>query len=150
MNYKNILRYIFAIPLGILASMILPKWFMFLFNNFIPFDLINQFIEDYLLAIFAGWLTVGFTIIIAPKRKILFGIVQVIINLISAIYMHKIGNNFNYLFLIGGFTGFFFSYFAVKEQAKIEEEKALIKNKELAEQIRKLKTKMPDKWAKLK
>ena len=147
---KNTLRYIFAIPLAIIISMILPVWFMFIFNKFIPFEFITQFFENYLIKLLTGWITVGFTIIIVPKRKILFGFIQVTLNLITAIYLYKIGNNFNYLFLIGGFTGLYFSYFAVKEQAKIEEEKALIKNKELAEQIRKLKTKMPDKWAKLK
>ena len=131
---KNTLRYIFAIPLGILASMILPKWFMFLFNTFIPIDFINQFMENYLLTIFAGWVAVGFTIIIVPKRKIVFAVIVVLLNLISAIYWYKIGNDFNYLFLIGGFIGLYFGYGVQKEQKAIE-------NKKLADRIREQKSK---------
>ena len=100
---KNSLRYIFAIPLGIIASMTLPKWFMFIFKRFIPFDFVTDFIQNYLLTIFAGWIAVGFVILIVPKRKILFAIIQIAINFISAIYWYKISGDFNYLFLIGGF-----------------------------------------------
>ena len=100
---KNSLRYIFAIPLGIIVSMTLPKWFMFIFKRFIPFDFVTDFIQNYLLTIFAGWIAVGFVILIVPKRKILFAIIQIAINFISAIYWYKISGDFNYLFLIGGF-----------------------------------------------
>ncbi|WP_282073202.1 hypothetical protein [Polaribacter atrinae] len=142
---KNTLRYIFAIPLGILVSMILPKWFMFIFNTFIPFDFINQFIENYLLTVFEGWVAVGVTVIIVPKRQILFGAIQVILNVIGAIYMYKLNNDFNYLFLIGGLVALYFSYGAQKEQKAKE-------NKELANRIRKLKsdTGFKDTMSKLK
>lgn len=123
MKGKNTLRYILAIPLAIVASMILPKWFMFIFNIFIPFDFINQFIETYLLSVFAGWITVGVTFLIAPKRKILFALIQLTLNLIAIIYMFKIGGDFNYLFLIGTLLCLLMFSFKFIEDKKLEAEK---------------------------
>ena len=107
---KNILRYILAIPIGVIASMILPKIFMLIFNLFIPFESITNFIEQYLLAFFAGWVAVGFTILIAPRRRILFGIIQIILNLLSIIYMYTVNGDFNYMFLIGGIISLLMMY----------------------------------------
>jgi hypothetical protein len=125
---KNTLRYIFAIPIAIIISMILPKWFIFISNYFIPFEFIIQFIENYLIKFIAGWITVSVTIIIVPKRRVLFGALQLVLNLIGAIYMYKINNDFNYMFLIGGIIGLYLGYLVITGQ-----------NKELADEARKVK-----------
>tara|TARA_R110002153_G_C13330970_1_gene498007 strand:+ start:8736 stop:9305 length:570 start_codon:yes stop_codon:yes gene_type:complete len=111
---KNTLRYIFAIPIGAILSIILPMWFIFLLESFMVFDFIIHFIDDYLINVFTGWLAVGFTIIIVPKKKKLFGIIQIVLSFIGAIYLYKINNEFNYRFFIGAFLGLF--YFNLEER----------------------------------
>ena len=111
---KNTYRYIFAIPIGVILSIILPMWFMFVLKSFMVFDFIIHFMDDYLVSVFTGWIAVGATIIIVPKRKFIFGIIQIILSFIGAIYMYKTNNEFNYLFFIGAFIGLF--YFNVKEK----------------------------------
>ena len=121
MKYKNILRYIFAIPIGVIASIILPKWFMFLFNKFIPLDFITDFIGLYLIKVFAGLVAIGFTVIIAPKKKTIFSILQIILMLISLIYDYNVNGDFNYLFLLGGVIGLFLSNSILKAKSNIED-----------------------------
>lgn len=112
---KNTLRYILAIPAGIIASLILPTFFMWILKLFIPFDFITNFMENYLLPVFAGWVAVGFTIIIVPKRQFLFGVIMLLLNIIGSTYMYYAGEDFNYLFLIGGLIPLGIVYLSTKE-----------------------------------
>ncbi len=100
--------YIIAIPLGLIASMVLPKIFEKILDLFIPFDGINNFIDNYIMKLFSGWIAVGITVLIAPSKKIIFGIVMLILNIVATIYMYTTGADFNYLFVIGGVLAFIF------------------------------------------
>jgi hypothetical protein len=99
---KKILLYIIAIPVGLIASMLLPAFFSKVFDWFIPFDGITEFLDNYLLKFIGGWIAVGITAMIVPKYKIIFGIIMLILNVIASFYMITNGDDFNYLFVIGG------------------------------------------------
>jgi hypothetical protein len=99
---KKIILYVIAIPVGLIASMLLPAFFSKIFDWFIPFDGINDFLDNYFLKFIGGWIAVGITAMIVPKYKILFGTIMLIFNIIASYYMYSQGDDFNYLFVIGG------------------------------------------------
>jgi hypothetical protein len=116
---KKTLLYIFAIPVGLIASMVLPNIFEKILDLFIPFEGINNFIDNYLMKIMSGWIAVGITVLIAPSKKILYGIIMLLLNILASIYMYTIGDKFNYLFIIGGVLAF---VFAIMEHSNKKEE----------------------------
>ena len=99
---KRVLLYIFAIPIGLIASFILPTIFSKIFDYFIPFDAINNFLDTYLITALAGWIAVGISALVAPSKRILFASIMLILNIIATVYMFQKGDNFNYMFIIGG------------------------------------------------
>ncbi|SUX48515.1 hypothetical protein [Chryseobacterium indoltheticum] len=103
---KKTLLYIFAIPLGLIASIILPAIFSKVLIFFIPFESVNNFVDKYVITILCGWIAVGITALIAPSRKILFSGLMLILNIIATIWMFTNGDNFNYFFIIGGALSF--------------------------------------------
>jgi len=107
---KNLIRYIIAIPIGIIASVLLPKWFEIIFDTFLPFDFINNFIDNYFLKFIAGFVATGITLLIVPNKKILFGVIVVVLNIASSIHLYCKGGGFNYLFLIGSIVPLAFYY----------------------------------------
>lgn len=105
---KKTLLYIIAIPVGLIASMVLPKIFETMLDLFIAFDTINNFIDNYIMKIISGWIAVGVAALIAPSKKILFGIIMLLLNIVATIYMYTKGAELNYLFIIGGILAFVF------------------------------------------
>lgn len=99
---KKILLYIFAIPIGIIASVVLPALYSNILKRFIPFDSINYFLENYFLTFASGWIAIGVTALIAPSKKILFGGIALALNVFASIYMYYLGDSLNYLFIVGG------------------------------------------------
>jgi hypothetical protein len=116
---KKTVLYIIAIPIGLIASMVLPKIFETILDFFIPFEGINNFIDNYIMKIFSGWIAVGVTVLVAPSKKILLGIVMLLLNIVATIYMYTKGDEFNYLFIIGGILAFIF---AIMENSNKKEE----------------------------
>lgn len=112
---KKIILYIIAIPVGLLASMVLPKIFEFVLDVFIPFEVINDFLDNYLMKFLSGWIAVGIPVLIAPSKKKLYGIIMLGLNLSAVIYMYNASDEFNYLFLIGGVLVFIFILFLNSE-----------------------------------
>ena len=115
---KNLL-YIIAIPIGLIASMVLPKIFETILDLFIPFDTINNFIDNYIMKIISGWIAIGVTALIAPSKKILFGIIMLLLNIVATIYLYSNGAELNYLFIIGGILAF---VFVIMENSNKEKE----------------------------
>ncbi|MCG2459460.1 hypothetical protein K8352_01720 [Flavobacteriaceae bacterium F89] len=108
---KKVLLFIIAIPIGLIASMILPNLFSKIFTIFIPFDSITNFLDIYFMKFISGWIAVGITVIIVPSHKILFGLIMLGLNLLSAYYMFiSIGDEFNYLFVVGGILPLIFTF----------------------------------------
>ena len=105
---KRTLLYVFAIPIGLLASIILPAIFSKIFDVFIPFESVNNFIDKYIITILCGWIAVGITALVAPSKKSLFAGIMLFLNIIASIWMYTKGDNFNYLFVIGGALAFVF------------------------------------------
>ncbi len=99
---KKTLLYIIAIPLALIASSILPNYFLKILDYFIPFDVIIDFFDKYLMNVFSGYIAVAFTVLIAPAKKILLGSITLLLNIIAIIYVYTQGAEFNYLFAIGG------------------------------------------------
>jgi len=99
---KKTLLYIFAIPIGLIASAVLPKIFSFIINIFIPFDGVIHVIDNYILKSLSGWIAVGITAMMVPSYKILYGLIMFGLCIIATLYMYYQGDRFNYLFLIGG------------------------------------------------
>lgn len=114
---KNLL-YIGAIPIGLVASMVLPKIFEIVLNLFIPFDVINNFIDNYIMKILSGWIAVGMTMFIAPSRKKIFGIIMLLMNVAAIVYTYSKGAQFNYLFIIGGILAFIFVTVVISGEEK--------------------------------
>lgn len=112
---KKTILYIIAIPVGLLASMVLPKIFEFVLDVFIPFEVINDFLDNYLMKFLSGWIAVGIPVLIAPSKKILYGIIMLGLNLSAVLYMFNLSGEFNYLFLIGGVLVFIFILFLNSE-----------------------------------
>lgn len=102
LSIKRILLYIFAFPIGIVASAVLPKLFEYPIRFFIPFEFIREFLITYFLKLISGWIVVAITMLLAPSRKIVYGVVVVLLNLASAIFLYTNGQELNYLFIIGG------------------------------------------------
>lgn len=115
---KN-LPYVFAIPLGLIASVILPAIFYKILSFFIPFENVNNFIDKYILTILCGWIAVGITALIVPAKKILFGSIMLALNIISTIWMYFKGDDLNYLFIIGGFFSLLFVITIKKEDLNL-------------------------------
>lgn len=105
---KKILLYIFAIPIGLLASIILSAIYSNVLKYFIPFESISSFLEKYLITILCGWIAVGVTAICAPSKRILFAGIMVALNVFTSYWLYTKGDDFNYLFVIGGFLCFFY------------------------------------------
>lgn len=103
---KKILLYIFAIPIGLTASIILPAIFSKIFDYFIPFENVNDFLDKYLITILSGWIAVGITFLIAPSKKIFFAGIMLLLNIIASIYLSSKGDQLNYLFIVGGALAF--------------------------------------------
>jgi|AntRauMFilla1563_2_1112583.scaffolds.fasta_scaffold00368_2 hypothetical protein len=99
---KKILLYVIAIPVGLIASMLLPAYFSKVFEWFIFFDVIREFLDNYFLKFIGGWIAVGVTALIVPKFKITFGVIMLVFSIIASYYMFSKGDVFNYLFVIGG------------------------------------------------
>ncbi|WP_024479275.1 hypothetical protein [Cellulophaga baltica] len=99
---KKILLYVIAIPVGLIASMLLPAFISKIFDWFIPFDGINMFLDNYFLKFIGGWIVVGFTAMIVPKYKLIFGTVMLMLNFVASYYIYSQGDDFNYLFVLGG------------------------------------------------
>ncbi len=106
---KKAVLYILAIPVGLIASMVLPKIFETILDIFIPFEGINNFIDNHIMKIISGWIAVGVTVLMVPSKKVLFGIIMLELNLLAAVYMYQKGDEFNYLFIIGGILAFIFT-----------------------------------------
>ena len=99
---KKTLLYIIAIPIGLVASILLPAFFSRIFQLFIPFEGITEFLDNYFLSFIGGWIAVGITALIVPQHKIIFGVIMLVLNIIASYYLFSKGNDFNYLFIIGG------------------------------------------------
>jgi hypothetical protein len=99
---KKILLYVIAIPVGLIASMLLPALFSKIFEWFIFFDVIREFLDNYFLKFISGWIAVGVTASIVPNFKITFGVIMLVFSIIASYYMFSKGDAFNYLFVIGG------------------------------------------------
>lgn len=100
--WKKILLYIIAIPAGLIASTILPSIFSKILNFFIPFRTITDFLDLYFLKFISGWIAVGIAGLVAPSHRILFASIMLGLNLLAAFYMYSLGDEFNYLFVLGG------------------------------------------------
>ena len=109
---KKSILYIIAIPIGIIASMVLPKIFETILDRFIPFEGINNFFDNHIMKIFSGWIVVSVTALVAPSKKILFGVIVLLLNTVATIYMHTKGDELNYLFIIGGILALIFTIVA--------------------------------------
>jgi hypothetical protein len=99
---KKSLLYVIAIPVGLIASVLLPAYFSKVFEWFIFFDVIREFLDNYFLKFISGWIAVGVTALIVPKFKITFGAIMLALNIIASCYMFSKGDVFNYLFVVGG------------------------------------------------
>lgn len=118
---KRILLYIFAIPIGLIASLILPTIFSKIFDLFIPFDAINNFLDTYLITALAGWMAVGISALVAPSKKILFASVMLILNIIASVYMFQKGDSFNYMFIIGGILALILIIYGKMNEEKLSD-----------------------------
>lgn len=116
---KKTLLSIIAIPVALIASMVLPKIFESILDLFIPFEGINNFIDNYIMKILSGWIAVGITVLIAPSKKIIYGMFMLLLNIVASIYMYTKGAEFNYLFIICGILAFIF---AIMENSNKKEE----------------------------
>lgn len=115
---KDFLRYFFAIPLGVLASIIIPAIYTNIIGRFVPFEFANNLFETYLLPVFAGYFSVLVPILIVPKYKIHFGVVSFFMTTISIIYLYLKGDDFNYLFLLGSVIGLILGIFGIVQEKK--------------------------------
>lgn len=115
---KDFLRYFFAIPLGVLASIIIPAIYTNIIGRFVPFEFANNLFETYLLPVFAGYFSVLVPILIVPKYKIHFGVVSFFITTISIVYLYLKGDDFNYLFLLGSLIGLVLGIVRVVQEEK--------------------------------
>lgn len=104
---RNTLLFIVAIPLGFIASAILPNILVFIYKLLSPAYL-NDFWDNYFIKSFCGWIAIAIPILIVPSYKILFGSIMLGISLLSTIYMYSTGDDFNYLFLLGGGAALFY------------------------------------------
>lgn len=102
---KKILLFVVAIPLGLIASAVLPAIFSKILEMFMPFEAFTIFANDYLMVVLSGWIAVGITSFVVPSYKILFGSLMLGLSLIASTYMYYLGDEFNYLFLVGGILG---------------------------------------------
>ncbi|WP_033960435.1 hypothetical protein [Psychroserpens jangbogonensis] len=102
---KKTTLYIIAIPLGLVASIFLPIYFSKILHYFSPIEGITEFFDNYLITIFGGYIGVFIPALIVPKHKIIFGFIMLAICIISSFYMYSKGDDFNYLFVIGGLLG---------------------------------------------
>ena len=118
---KRVLLYIFAIPIGLTASLILPTIFSKIFDYFMPFDAINKFFDTYLITALAGWISVGVSAFVAPSKKILFACIMLILNIVASIYMFQKGDSFNYIFIIGGLLALILIIFVDMNKEKLSD-----------------------------
>jgi hypothetical protein len=81
---------------------LLPALFSKIFEWFIPFDGIREFLDNYFLRFIGGWITVGVTAFIVPRYKIIFGGIMLVFITFASYYMFSKGDDFNFLFVIGG------------------------------------------------
>lgn len=99
---KKILLYAIAIPGGLVASTLLPAFFSKILEWFIPFDGIREILDNYFLKFMGGWISVGIAAMIVPKYKFIFGVIMLALNIIASFYMFSKGDDFNFLFVLGG------------------------------------------------
>lgn len=110
----KILRYILAIPLGIVLGAVMQflatYLFVYVLSFFIP-DFLSDFthIKSWFPFLIGGYCGVSSTALIAPSKKILFGIITFVLSIIAIVYnsiMLEWDNNY-IAYIIGGGIGIF-------------------------------------------
>ena len=102
---KNILLYIIAIPVGLIASIIIPSLLEYIIIYFIPFETLVIFLQLWFLKLVAGSLTTVIPTLIVPNRKKLFFYATLALALFATICEYKRSGDFNYLYLMGALMG---------------------------------------------
>ena len=100
----KILRYIFAIPGGVLASVLLPVVYSSILKIFIPFEVVNNLLDTYFIPFISGFIAVGIAYNVAPGYRIIFGSVMLLLCLLASLFYSE--GDFNYLFFAGSVIAF--------------------------------------------
>lgn len=103
---KKILLYIFAIPLGIISAAILPIIYSHVLSYFIPFQFVDSFLQKYLIPFLGGWIAVAVTAVCAPSKRLLFAGIMLLINILTSLWMFRMGDNLDYMFILGSIACF--------------------------------------------
>lgn len=102
---KKVLLYVFALPIGILLSSILPVIYGNILEHFIPFELISNVLKSYLIPFFSGSILIGSTMFIVPDYKKIIGFVNVILTVIL-IFIFLEWTVYYFLYLLGNIFAF--------------------------------------------
>lgn len=106
----KIIRLIFAIPLAILASIIIPSINRYILKYFIPWDFANQIIDNYFIPFVAGSVTIGAAYLIAPRFKIGYAVTTFLICLFSIYLDYSKSDSINYVFAVGSGFGLIITF----------------------------------------
>ncbi len=120
----KICRFIFAIPLAIVASLILPIIYKYILNYFIPWDFANEVIDNYLIPFFAGSIIIGTSYLIAPRFKFIYATITFVLCLIAIYVDLTKSNTINYIFILGCIFGLIiicFDFFKKNDEYSFEE-----------------------------
>jgi hypothetical protein len=103
---KNLL-YIFALPLGLLLSSILPMIYGIILEHFIPFESLSNILKSYMIPVSSGSILTAAIVLIVPDYKKIFGYASVVLTIVI-IFVFLEWTLFYGFYLLGQIFGLLF------------------------------------------